>query len=459
MDMGTGKTKTALDLYSAYYINGDVDRVLIVTKFSTRRNWEREIGIHCPVECDVRILDTARAKDFKRWNTESDDRLKVLIVGTESLAAGGAVNYAEAFVGVSTRVGMVVDEAHMIKNHGATRSKNCVHLGNAALYKLIMTGTPVANGPMDVFMQFEFLDSNIIGLGDFYSFRNRYAIMGGYEDRQVVGYQNMAELVELISPFVFQVRKSDVLTELPPKVFQVREVEMTDEQRRLYKEIAKRDKAVSEAGDRAVTVKSVLERMLRLQEIAGGVITYERNPDLYNPHKFEHNRIPGKNPKVEELLNITEETECSTIVWCRFVEEIRMVSEALRGKYGRDSVVEIFGEIDEATRDHNVTNLFQTKKARFLVGNAATGGVGLNMTAAELVVYFSNSFSFTDREQSEDRAHRIGQTRSVTYIDLVAEGTVDSVVVEALRSKKNVSEFVRTSIDSANGGNLFEAIA
>jgi len=456
MDMGTGKTKTALDLYSAYYIDGKVDRLLIVTKFSTRRNWEREIGIHSPVECDVRILDTARGKDFHQWDTNADARLKVLIVGTESLAAGSATQYAEAFVGVSTRVGMVVDEAHMIKNHGAVRSKNCVRLGNAAAYKLIMTGTPVANGPMDVFMQFEFLDSNIIGLGDFYSFRNRYAIMGGYEDRQVIGYQNMEELVELISPFVFQVRKSEVLTELPPKVFEVREVEMTDEQRRLYKEITKRNKAVS--GDRAITVKSVLERMLRLQEITGGVITYERNPDLFNPGKFEHSRIPGKNPKVDELMNIVEETTCSTIVWCRFVEEIRMVSEALREKFGRDSVVEIFGEIDEATRDHNVASLFQTGKARFLVGNAATGGVGLNMTAAELVVYYSNSFSFTDREQSEDRAHRIGQTRSVTYIDLVAEGTVDSVVVEALRSKKNVSEFVRTSIDSANGKDLFEAI-
>jgi SNF2 family DNA or RNA helicase len=93
------------------------------------------------------------------------------------------------------------------------------------------------------------------------------------------------------------------------------------------------------------------------------------------------------------------------------------------------------------------------------VGNAATGGVGLNMTAAELVVYFSNSFSFTDREQSEDRAHRIGQTRSVTYIDLIAEGTVDETVVKALREKKDVSEFVRTSIDSRNDDNFLGALA
>lgn len=457
MDMGTGKTKTSLDLVSAYYINGDVERLIVVTKFSTRRNWQDEVGIHCPLDADVMILDTTKAKAFDTWNTTTDGRLKVLIVGTESLAAGNAINLAMKFVSVSLRVAMIVDEAHMIKTHNAVRSKNCVKLGRECKYRIAMTGTPVANGPMDVFMQFEFLDPNIIGIGDFYSFRNRYAIMGGYESKQIVGYQNLAELIELISPFIYQVRKSEVLTELPPKIFETRTVEMTDEQKRLYKDIAKRDKTVS--GDRGITVKTVLERMLRLQEIAGGIITYERNPDLYNPEKFDHCRIPGRNPKVAELLAIAEENEVSTIVWCRYLEEIAMVCEALRGKYGRDAVVEIHGGISEDDRHHNVRELFQSKKARFLVGNAATGGVGLNMTAAELVVYFSNSFSFTDREQSEDRAHRIGQTRSVTYIDLIAEGTVDETVVKALREKKDVSEFVRTSIDSRNENNFLGALA
>ena len=225
------------------------------------------------VEADVCILDTGKPKAFDEWNV-SAGAFKILIVGTESLAAGSAMQFASKFVAVSTRVGMIVDEAHMIKNHSAVRSKNCVKLGNSAAYKVIMTGTPVANGPMDVFMQFEFLDPNIIGIGDFYSFRNRYAIMGGFEQRQVVGYQNLSELIELISPFVYQVRKSEVLSELPPKVYETREISMTDEQKRLYRELAKKNKAVT--GDRGIMVKTVLERMLRLQEVTGGVITYER---------------------------------------------------------------------------------------------------------------------------------------------------------------------------------------
>lgn len=456
MDMGTGKTKTSLDLMSAYYLDGKVDRVLIVTKYSTRRNWKQEIELHCGIQTDVMILDTSKAKAFDEWNTNKDLACKFLIVGTESLAAGHAVHMAEKFVMVSTRVGMIVDEAHMIKTHNAVRSRNCVKLGHAAAYKIAMTGTPIANGPMDVFMQFEYLDPNIIGIGDFYSFRNRYAIMGGYEDRQIIGYQNMEELIEMLAPFVFQVRKSEVLTELPPKIYETREVTLNEEQKRLYKDIAKRDKTVS--GDRGLTVNTVLERMLRLQEIAGGIITFERNPDIYDVSKFDHVRIPGKNPKIEELLAIAEENDVSTIVWCRFIEEIHMVTEALREKYGDDQVVQIYGAIDEDTRWANVSDLFQSKKARFLVGNAATGGVGLNMTAAELVVYYSNSFSFTDREQSEDRAHRIGQTKSVTYIDLIAEGTVDAVVVEALRGKRDVSEFVRASINARNERTLLGAL-
>ena len=453
MDMGTGKTKTAIDLMSAYFMDAKVERVLIVTKYSTRMNWVREIEMHSPVATQSWMLDTTKAKGFADISfTPDGEKLKYMIVGTESLAAGKAIEFAAKFVECSLRVAIIVDEAHMIKNHSAVRSKNVVKLSKSANYRVVMTGTPIANGPMDVFMQFEFLDPNIIGIVDFYSFRNRYAIMGGYEQREIIGYQHMEELIELVSPFVFQVRKSDVLTELPPKVYETRMVQMNDIQGRIYKDIAKRDRTVQ--GDQGITINTVLERMLRLQEVTGGIITYERNPDLYNPEKFVHSRIPGKNPKIDELINIAEENEVSTIVWCRFIEEIRMVCEALREKYGRHAVVEIHGGVSEEDRDRNVFELFQNGRARFLVGNAATGGVGLNMTRAELVVYYSNSFNFVEREQSEDRAHRIGQTKSVTYIDLLAEGTVDEAVVQALKEKKNVSEFVRTSINSRNENNL-----
>jgi SNF2 family DNA or RNA helicase len=229
-------------------------------------------------------------------------------------------------------------------------------------------------------------------------------------------------------------------------------VQFNEKQKELYRDLAKKNRTVM--GDRGLTVNTVLERMLRLQEVCGGVVTFERNPDIFNKAKFEHSRIPGKNPKVEELLAITEEYQVSTIIWCRFIEEIHMVTEALAAKYGADQVVQIYGDVSEADRDRNVQEYFQTKKARFLVGNASTGGTGLNMTAAELVVYYSNSFNYVERDQSEDRAHRIGQTKSVLYIDLVMEKSVDGAILEALKGKKNVSEFVRESIDTKNAESL-----
>jgi SNF2 family DNA or RNA helicase len=266
----------------------------------------------------------------------------------------------------------------------------------------------------------------------------------------------MEELIELLSPFVYQVRKSEVLTELPPKIYQTREVTLNDEQKRLYKEISKRNTAVS--GDRGITIKTILERMLRLQEICGGVITYERNPTMFDNRKYEHCRIPGANSKVDEVLAIAQDSTGSIIVWCRFLEEIRMVATALREAYGEDSVVEIHGGIEENRRWENVNTKFQMGQARFLVGNAATGGVGLNMTRAETVVYYSNSFSFTDREQSEDRAHRIGQTKSVTYIDLIVEKSVDRIVYEALKNKRDVSEYVRGAIAQTGDNSLQDPV-
>ncbi|HLO98256.1 MAG TPA: DEAD/DEAH box helicase, partial [Fimbriimonas sp.] len=378
MDMGTGKSKMAVDLFCAYFAEGRIDRLLVVTKYSTRDNWIDEFKIHAPFECDVRILDTSKAKKFDEWNTTPGDKMKVLIVATESMSAGNAPKYAQKFLSVTTRGGMVVDESHMIKTHNAIRSKNIVRIGLQAKFKVVMTGTPISQSPLDLYMQFQFLDENIIGVGDFYSFRNRYAEMGGFEKKEIIGYQNMDELMELVSPYIFQVRKSDVLTELPPKVFEVRKCTMTPTQLSLYQQVKKKRRVVD--GDKGNIIQTVLEQSLRLHEIAGGVITYQREPDQYNREKFFKERIGSG--KLAELIDVTRENPVSTIVWCTYREEIAMVVEALQAEYGKEAVVEIHGGVESEQRQIIVRDVFQTKKARFLVSNQAVGGTGLNMTAA-----------------------------------------------------------------------------
>lgn len=451
MDMRTGKTKVVIDLASAMQMQGTADRVLIICPLSIRKNWVREIAVHAPFPVDVHLLDTSKPKEFDKWVGEKHD-FKWLLVGVESLAAGSAIKCAERFLLSGIKTMAVVDESSKIKNHSATRSQNCVKLARMAETRIAMTGTPIANGPMDLFMQFEFLDPDIIGMGDFYSFRNRYAVMGGYindkgQPTQIIGYENLEELMEIIEPFVFQVRKDEVFPDAPPKIYVRREVKLNKEQERLYKQMKKEKKV--ETGDKSLIIQNTLEKMLRLQEITGGIISYsvpEEQRTAKGP-KFYREYIEGSNPKLDDLLACTEEYDGPTIVWCAYVEEIKLVTEALRKKYGDDQVVELHGGIDEVNRDINVNVLFQGRESRFLVGNAATGGMGLTMSTAEIEIYFSNTFNYIDREQSEERAFGPDKKNGTVVIDLVAEGTVDEHISEALSQKKDVSEYVRGSID------------
>lgn len=455
MDMRTGKTKVIIDLASARRMQATVDRVLIICPLSIRKNWVREIELHAPFPVDAYLLDSSKPKDFKRWMSVKHD-FKWLIVGVESLAAGSAIKYVEEFVLSSYKLMTVVDESSKIKGHAAIRAKNCVKIGRHSAFRVVMTGTPISHGPMDLFMQFEFLDPDIIGIGDFYSFRKRYAIMGGYEDKQIIGYQNMEELMEMLEPFVFQVRKDEVFPDAPKKIYIRRETQLTEKQRAIYRQVKK--EGIAEVDDQTMLVQNALEKMLRLQEIVGGTVSFRNDPEVEvaTRKKYTRRRIEGPNPKLSELMDVVQEYAGSTIVWCAFREEIAMVSEALRKEYGDDQVVELHGDVDEATRDYNVNVAFQGGKARFLVGNTATGGMGLTMHKAENEIYFSNSFNYTDREQSEERAFGPHKTNGTIIIDIIAEKTVDEHILEALTQKKDVSEYVRGTIDTLKD-KLYEA--
>lgn len=444
MDMGTGKTKVEIDKASARAMENKIDAQVITCPFSIRRNWEKEIAIHCPLPTSTLTLDTSKKPEDAIKRLLDNDDFKWLFVGIESLAAGSAWKYVERFM-LATRSGMAIDESSRIKNPKANRSERCCDLGKLAKYRDIMSGTPITQGMLDLYMQFEFLDDNIIGCGDFWSFRNRYAEMGGFEGRQVVGYKNSDELLALVSPYVFQVRKKEALPDLIPKSYTIREVKMSPKQK-VYYDAVKRGKLEFEEG-KEIQAQNVLEKMLRLHQVAGGIIAYPSVDKLSGKPIMVEEVIGGTNPKVEELIAITEEkAECSTIVWCKYQTEIATVAAALRDKYGDDQVVEFHGEVEDAKRWENV-DAFEAGKVKYFVGNPQCGGIGINLIAASLVIYYSNSFSLEDRLQSEDRAHRSGQTKAVTYVDVVCVGTVDLIVLEALNNKNDLSEYVRGKID------------
>ncbi len=456
MDMRTGKTRVIIDEVSALNVEGKVNRALIVCPMSVRKSWQRQFAQIATVPYDLILMSTSnKGKSFLEWNTQPHD-LKVAVVAVESLSTGNAANLCKKFLSLSTKTYIAVDESHNIKTHNATRSETAVELARMAEMRRIATGTMLTKHPLDLFMQFEFLDPNIFGIGDFYSFRNRYAIMGGYEAEtksgkkvavEVVGYDNMDELIDIVTPFVYQVRQKDVPElELLPKISLVREVRMNKNQGQLYKQLIDNQQLMNDDG--AIEIQNTLELMLRLQEITGGFVAYENitDPDYIGKQdKFRRVQIEGTNPKIEELLKITEEYDGPTLVWCRFLPEIDIVCKALREVYGNDQVLELRGNVDEELRDEYVQR-FQNRRARFIVGNQATGGVGITMSEALVNVYYSNDHNFANREQSSERSTGIKKKQAVVEIDIVCEGSVDETILKSHAEKKNVSEYVKAAI-------------
>jgi len=285
-------------------------------------------------------------------------------------------------------------------------------------------------------------------------------VMGGYRDpktnkpMEIVGYQHIDELIDTIRPWTYQVRKEEVL-DLPPKVYQVRMVQATKEQKDLIK-IIKKD-AGYQVEDREVVLKHVLEKMMRLHQVSGGWIGERYEMENGRKDTRLHRVVePDANPKLAELGAILDEARGKqAIIWCAYRHEISDVVAFLLGRgMGAEEIGQLHGGIEEKDRQRTNDD-FQSGRVQIIVGNAATGGMGFTLTAAELVVYYSNTQKLVDRLQSEDRAHRHGQTRSVLYVDIVVEKTVDATFLKALKDKKDVSDYVRDKLgdlDSLMGG-------
>jgi superfamily II DNA or RNA helicase len=449
--MGRGKTKSTIDLACAYRMNGDITAMLVVCKLSLRKTWVNQWALHAPLAADIFLPPDPSIERLNRWLARPHD-FKILVVGTESLSAGRMIEVAEAFANAHVKLLMVVDESTMIAGHKAQRAKNCVTLGRHAAKRLALTGTPISDGPLNVFMQFEYLDPNIIGIGDYYAFRNRYAVMGGYRDPrtrkplQVVGYQNLDELTKLIAPYTYQIGKDP---ELPPKVYKKVYVQLTPAQKALYR-------SAKNAGgfmikDQEVILKNALEVALRLSQITGGhAVTVEEKRRVDGKIRRESTPVwvmPwAENPKIKEMLDIVREMPGrQMLIWTPFLPEMKDAVAALNDQdAGR--VAAYSGAADEAERDA-LERDFQAGKIRYLVINQQTGSMGLTLTNAEVVIYLNNTDKLIDRQQSEDRCHRDGLDHSVLYIDILAEGTVDEHKLTALENKQNVAQYFHANLD------------
>tara|TARA_R110001606_G_scaffold239136_1_gene387056 strand:- start:1433 stop:2872 length:1440 start_codon:yes stop_codon:yes gene_type:complete len=439
MDMGTGKTKVCLDTLAYNFENNRSDFAIIVAPKGVIANWIGEIETHLPKRIDRQVvLWKPNLTKIKRKELtdlyEENGKLKILLMNIEAFSTKKGVEVAEFFV-KKFKVFMAVDESTTIKNRQAKRTKSICKVGRGAIMRRILTGSPVTKSPMDLFSQMDFLSPDILGFKSYYAFQARYAVvqrrsMGAHSFNQITGFQRLDELTEKLDGCSFRVRKEDCL-DLPDKVYTRREVGLTEEQTDAYVQMKNLALARLDNGDLSTT-KNVLTQIMRLQQICLGSLT----DDDGTVHALKSNRL-------SELMDICEEIQGKAIIWATWTQDIRSIAEALRDRFSVQAVATLHGETPDSDRQQ-IVETFQDRQSelRFIVGHPKTGGYGLTLTAANTVIYYSNSYDLELRLQSEDRAHRIGQENKVTYIDLISPKTIDEKIVDALRNKIRIADLV-----------------
>jgi SNF2 family DNA or RNA helicase len=439
MEMGCGKTLAALEVVSRLHAAGDVRRVLVVAPGSVVPVWTREVAQYMgmidvgPPEGYIGYLAPVPVAELLGSKPKREAALQALS-GPLQIAV---VNYESAWrlpALAAWRPDMVIaDESQRIKGHSTRQTKGVTALGRAAHYRLALSGTPVTNGPLDVFAQWRFLDASIFG-DSFYAFRARYAIMGGFQRElpnghkvatQVVGYTRLDELTAKVHAIAYRVSKADAL-DLPETTDTIVPVALSHAERAAYSALERDSVAAFESGECSVT--NVLTRLLRLSQVAGGSVP--RDDGGIEPLGT------SKHDAVVEVVEDAVSGGDKVVVFCRFRAEIAALMAAFPG------CVALHGGVAASDRGEVVRAFQEDEQVRVMVAQLQVGGAGITLHAASTMVFSSLSFSFGDYEQAKARIHRIGQTRPCTYVHIIATGTVDETIMDAMRTKRDVASLV-----------------
>jgi SNF2 family DNA or RNA helicase len=438
-EMGTGKSFMLINNAAMLYDKGKINAMLIVAPKGVYRNWYKsEIPKHMPDHISYKMAcwnPTPRKAEKLEMDVmfNAVDDLRILIMNIEAFSTEKGQQFAKIFLRV-TDAFMAIDESTTIKTPTAKRTKAIVKIGKEARYRRIATGSPVTKSPLDLYSQCDFLGEDCLNYNSYYAFQARYAIlverkMPTHTFKQVVGYRHLDELKDKLDRFAFRVTKDECL-DLPDKIYLRRDVDLSAEQKKAYEQMKLMALSVLDEG--LVSTNNALTQLMRLHQIVCGYVKLDDGQEIDLPN----NRLP-------ELMELLAESDGKVIIWANYRKNIQAIKLAIQKEYGMTSVATYYGDTDADERQDIVDKFSDPKsELRFFVGNPTTGGYGLTLVSSHTVVYYSNSFDLEKRLQSEDRAHRIGQTEKVTYIDLIATSTVDEHIVKALRNKINIASAV-----------------
>nr|DAK85699.1 MAG TPA: Chromatin remodeling complex ATPase [Caudoviricetes sp.] len=432
-EMGCGKTLTAIAIAGAGYQMGKVERLLIVAPTSVVAVWPKELQEYAKFKYTCKTLLGEKKQRIK----QIDDllkfpfkALKVAVINYESTWRPEILEKLKEFDADM----VIADESQRIKTYDAAQSKAMHELGDQARYKLILSGTPVQTAAIDIWSQYRFLDKTVFG-DNFFKFRGRYAIMGGYGNKKIVGYKDLEGLIKKEHSIAFRVTKDEAL-DLPEQTFETRKIQFNQKEKNLYERIKKDSYAELDGGGH-ITATTVLTRLLRLQQLAGGFLVQD---DAQKPQLVSR-------AKLDALADIIEDYVIGSgkklVIFARFIAEVKAIME-LAGKALPKELkqVAIYGDIKKEDRGDIVKQFQEDPNTVLFIGQIDTAGTGITLTAADTCVYYSKNFNYATYSQSLSRIHRIGQRNCCTYIDLEIEGTIDELISKALSRKEDMAKTV-----------------
>lgn len=443
-EQGTGKSKLFIDRCANMWAADKIAGALLLSMNGPHADFVREgVTEHWPKGMQI-VARSYRSGMGKRAKAEFEQVMqpgngfRLMTINYEAARTKPGMDACLRFIrSCSGRVLIGADESDLIKSPSAAQTRAAINLARKCSHRVIMTGTEVTQGPLDLYAQTQFLLPGALGCPNFITFKNHYAewreriIQSGPGPArrfpELVRYKNLEELRARLAKFSSTLKKRDCL-DLPEKVYVQRSVILGEEQRRHYDLVRERVLAECDAGE--ITTDHALTKILRLAQITGGFLPL----DGQEPR-------PIGNAKWSVMLQDIEAVpeDDGIIVWARFVPELRFISEALAQRW---TVARYWGEIDPETRALEAEE-FKAGRRRIMVAQQQAGGRGHTWLRGTHVFYFSNDYSWARRAQSEDRPHRIGQTQTVTYYDYAAEDTVDRKIIAALKFKQNLAEFFK----------------
>ena len=435
MEMGTGKSLTAIAITGALSQAGRIRRVLIVAPLSILGVWEEEFQKFAAFPYALAVLSGSSAKKLDTLRHMNGTALQVVVVNYES-----AWRLEKALTTWHPDL-IIADEGHKIKTHNIAASKAMHRMGAKASYRLLLTGTVITNKAIDVFSQYKFLNPAIYG-NSFYAFRNRYFDMVGYGNHTPVLKKSMeGELTEKLHSISYRATKAECL-DLPETTDVIRQIELEPAALRIYRGLVKESYAELASGE--VTATNILTRLLRLSQLTGGFLGNDETAAVEQVSA-------AKLSALEDILDGAVAEGKKLVIIARFIPEIKAICKLLEKRGLGYSC--ITGEVKN--RDEQVARFQNEPEVMAFVGQIATAGLGITLTAASTMVFYSLDYSMSNFEQTKARIHRVGQRMPCTYLYLVARGTVDEKVLAALESK---ADLARTLVDDyRNGRNPFAA--